>query len=847
MNHTDKKHHLLQLDEKSFRRNVVLPLLSRLPGVTNVTDNHGAQELGIDVIYFYPDPMGTDACVGIQLKVGNINVATGKSSTDDVGTLEKQITLASRNEVALVNPVGSFRISKFQIMTTGNISSGAKTHLMKFARDEFRLNLEFKEGDNVIELLDRFYPDYWQYLNKTLSAYYASLREKYSRIDDITKLGAKQAPLIDDIYVPLTVTEAIDDESLELVEERKDIEEQETVLPVTKRETLGDVELLDENAKKIFIIGESGSGKRVLLRQLLFEQLRRNEKDTLGGVLPFLIDAKNVAASNEPLLTSLEKYLEEHEGSQIKEELSDYLVKKGIIIFVDKLSRINGSINVVEMIEKLNEFTNLYPKTRCVVPIRETQLSELAEQVSFKRYKLDYFGPTQVSALVDKWFSSNEHMNDSSLDVVAQQLIKNVSQGSLPRTPLVYTLNLILLDNEDSKNSNIADLFDKYVDIFLGKWNEELRTNFKFAFKQKKRFLSELAFEMQNLGVESIPREDVLAFFASKFDYMGIDGNTEELLEEMKVGGVLTEEYSNIRFTLYVLQEFFTGIALREHHTEETVVEKLDDRFWGQAIVFYAGLKRECNMLLEHIVTTKETDNFVIQSYRSYMAGMLASNADQSEGALKKEAIRTALLGQVLTLRRLAFIMRQIYGQVGELYAGNFIDLFSFYSMGSPLLERQYKELLEESDSIFEHLDKQEIVVSETESVLPRYLLTSMLLRFGMSGHMEEVQKLVSQPNPYILWLLHIRLNDFVGKRIERTAGQDSDVALRSIRGLRTKLMSKLRNRKYWEANRKLLQKDRKKTKEAYLLPPAEFVLAQPLKYMTVEENQLPDDERESD
>lgn len=845
MDQAEKKLHLAQLDEASFRKNLVIPLLRRLPGISHVTDNHGAQERGIDIIYFFSDPMGTEACVGIQLKVGNITVSTSKGN-DDVATLEKQIVLASKNEVDLVDPVGTFKISKFQIMTTGSISSGAKTHLMKVSRDDFRMNLEFKEGENVIGLIDNWHPDYWIYLNKSLSTYYAFLRTKYARIDDITKLGAKQAPLIEEIYVPLTVTEAIDDESLEFIEERKGgsrSDEAETAIPKTERRTINDVDLLNEEAAKVFIVGESGSGKRVLLRQLLFEQLKQNEHKAEGGRVPFLIDAKRLVESQKSLIAILDEYLEEHEGGQLREGLKQRCNEHGVLILVDKLSRVSNADLVNQVMEKLNEFIATYPKCRCIIPIRETQLPESAEQVSFKRYKLDYFGPSQVNSLVDKWFSSDKSMDEYSLDIIAQQLIRNVSQGSLPKTPLVYTLNLILLDNEDSKNSNIADLFDKYVDIFLGKWNEELKMNYKFAFKQKRRFLSELAFKMQDLGADYMRTTDVLTFFEDKFVYMGIDGNPQELLEEMKLGGLLVEEQNNVRFRIYVLQEFFTGIALRELFEEQNVAEKLDDRFWGQSIIFYAGLKRECNLLLEHMVTTKETDNFVIQGYRSYMAGMLASNADQSESGLKKEAIRSALFGQVLTLRRLAYILKHIYGQVGELYAGNFIDLFAFYAMGSPLLERQYRELLEEEDKVFSDLDKDLIEISDTESMMPQYLLTSMLLRFGMPNHLEEVQKLLAQPNPYILWLLYIRLNDFVGKRLERTAGQDTDIALRSIRKVRTKLISKLRDKKYRETNRALLQKNRNRTKGGYLLPPAELALAQPLKYMDVDPHLL--DERE--
>ena len=834
VNHTEKKQHLSQLNENEFRRNVVIPLLNRLSGVSNVTDNHGAQERGIDIVYFFSDPMNTRTCVGIQLKVGDVSAATGRGN-DDIVTLEKQISLASKNEVVLVNPVGKFQISKFQIMTTGKISNGAKEHLAKVARDEYRLNLEFKEGEHVIELLDRVFPDYWRYLNKDISGYYSFLKKKYAEIEDVTKLGAKQMPFIEDIYVPVTVTEAMDSDSLDYTEQQpRETDFTEASLSKEEPKILDDVELLTDH-HQILLIGESGSGKRVLLRRLLFEQLKRNETSEHGGVIPFLIDARELTTDAMALRNYLDVYLDIHDGKLLKEHLEERIQREGVLILVDKLSRIAAREDVNGVLKKLTDFSDLYPKVRCIVATRETQLIEAAEHVSYKRYKLDYFGSSQVGALVDKWYSSIDKKLELAPDVVVQQLIRNVSQGSLPRTPLVYTLNLILLDNEDSQNSNIADLFDRYVDLFLGKWNDELKIESKFSFRQKKRFLSELAYEMQQREVDCMPTNEVRDFFGGIFEHIGINGNSQEMLEEMKSGGILTEEQGYIRFTLYVLQEFFTGIALREQDDVEAVLGKLDDRFWGQAIVFYAGLKRECNTLLEHFVTLKETDDFAIQGYRSHMAGMIASNADQSENSLKKEAVRYALLGHVLTLRRLAVILRHIYGQVGELYAGNFLDLLAFYSVGSPLLERQYKDLLKEQDGILKTFDEELVRFSDAESVIPQFLLSSMLLRFGADGYLEEIQKLVSQPNPYILWLLYLRLNDFEVRRLERTAGQETDLSkhqVRQIRGIRTKLTSKLRDRKYREANREILQKNKTRTKEAYLLPPPEKVLAQPAKYL---------------
>ena len=825
----EKIKHLAVLNENQFRKSIVLPVLRIMDGIESVLDNHGANEHGIDVVFFDRPPLSTTpTCVGVILKVGDITQMDNSRGKYKVTEIKDQITLAADNDLNLVNPAGKFRASRLIVMTTGKISNQAQTQLSKHAQNSHRLNLQAFDGSSVIGLIDKYYGEYWQFFDKTVLEYYRKLTEDYKYIEDISKLGVQEVKLVDDIYVPMTVSEILEEGPVQLDSGDPDISRM-----TGGSETISEVRLLDNEHRKVLLIGTTGSGKRIVLRHLLSEQIKLNGQGSDSDIIPFLLDAKDLKQSQTSLRDYLDHYLQYHDGGQLRDGFEKRLTETGVLILVDKLSRVNGSGEVLKLLETLDQFCVDYPKTRVVVALRDSQASEASEATNFKRYRLNFFGTSQVSTLVQNWYKDKIGVDLLPYEVVVQQLIRNVSQSALPKTPLVFTLNLVLLDSEESKTSNIADLFDKYCDLHLGKWNQELNLPFKYEFRQKKLLLSELAHFMQETQTDILPKENVLALFGKRIKQMGVKIQAEEILAETIAGGILLPEGNFIRFTLYVLQEFFVGVYLRDMQTDSKVASKLDDTFWGMPIIFYSGLKRECNALLEEIVTLKETPNISLQAYRSYMAGMIASNADHTDSDLKKEAIRFAFLGYVTFQKRLAVILSGHYGQIGELYAGIFLDTLAFYGLGSPLLELQYKELLTEKLAILEGFDEEIIPLSETEKEMPMFLIASLLTRFGLDGHVEALEQILASPNPYILVLLHSALHKLKAQRPEISKlNPELPPNWKKISGIQTRLKRKLQKEMYRDARRHLLRRNRNAVKKGFILPPPERALQRPGDYL---------------
>lgn len=821
MLNTEKTKHLKELLEEPFRIHLAVPLLRRLPSVHHATDVHGRNESGADIVYFERDALNIQSCVAVQLKVGNIDLSkNGKGET--FSQVSDQIKLVSRARFELAAPTGKHKPSKYIVITTGRISERAREELSKLARDEYSLNCQFIDGEKLIELIDENWSEYWESINKDMIDYTGTLAMRFRKIEDIVGRGANYTKNIDEIYVTARLQEIVNEKALRLAGN----DEVEVRLPRVIEES----EILNLQGNNL-IVGDSGTGKRLLLRSLLFQQIKNNENLPDGGVLPFLIDATTINDPSINIESILKEYLYANNGGHLAEELDKY-ISNGILIIIDRLSRVSEEGRIKNILQAFIEFSKLNPKVRFIGSIRDAEIFETASLKDVKRWQVMAFQHSQVVSLVSKWFNSVKIRSDKDLNVIVEQLTRNVIQGSLPHTPLVFTLNLVLLEN-DFQTTNLADVLDKYVDLYLGKWDAEFNIVSKYDFSLKRSILSKMALRMLEEGVDRMPRDHLIKFFDEQFDRMGRQIDSSKIYDEIRARGLLVEELGIVRFSLYAFQEWFAGYEIHRNKDENFVLSKIDNRFWGQPIVFYAGLKRNCDYILENIYTLKEVPEFALQFYRSYLAGMIAVNADESSDEAKREAIRYSIYGYILMLRRLSFILRQATGQIGELYAGMAIDFMLYYGIGSPKLEKQYNDLFFDNinNPIINASLDDSLDLGMTEMDLPRLFLSSLMTRLGTERSIESMNHMIRSNNPYILMLLYVRLNHMIDLRLQLSP----DAKVDDLRGVRREIHRKLnRNR---EETRRILEKNNRLTKSLYILPSMEELLQRPTAISLLPEN----------
>ena len=128
--------------EEQLRLQVVIPVLRATPGIVNVTDVHGQNERGLDVVFFTQTGIER-LCYGLQLKQGSI---TGGGTGDrTVKQIVDQLQLADdfSHPVATLS-AGVFQVDRFVVATSGKISSAAREEI---ARRVKKTPVLFWDGD----------------------------------------------------------------------------------------------------------------------------------------------------------------------------------------------------------------------------------------------------------------------------------------------------------------------------------------------------------------------------------------------------------------------------------------------------------------------------------------------------------------------------------------------------------------------------------------------------------------------------------------------------------------------------------------------------------------------------
>ena len=142
-NSNEQLHQMRALNEEDFTNQFVLPMFrARYRGVYY---NHGVDEYGRDVLIWIIDEMGDRRDKGAQIKVGNI---TG--STSEVQELIAQARAAF--SVPMIDEQSHERgICELYIITSGQISSNAKTQILNGLGVPYKNIIHFWNGERVLQ------------------------------------------------------------------------------------------------------------------------------------------------------------------------------------------------------------------------------------------------------------------------------------------------------------------------------------------------------------------------------------------------------------------------------------------------------------------------------------------------------------------------------------------------------------------------------------------------------------------------------------------------------------------------------------------------------------------------
>lgn len=575
-----KEQYLAQMSEDAFRDEVVRPLFLRI-GYLDGGEYCGPTEQGKDALFIEKNLMGLWAVVAVQTKKGNLNLAS--KATQNIETALTQLRTACNTTVIMLLDKKKVKPSKVLLCASGKINDAARRHIVDEVRDP---RIDFLDIDDIIPRIDAHYPELWLGIDAELAPYYRavkSLIEGKVGNSSVTQLGAisatkdiLQGAATDNYFVPVNVF-------------RTYVKITKVQGQVVKKPELIEIEateLAHRHATRIVVAGDGGAGKSTVLKRIVYDAVRRGVDKSGEYTIPILIPAVDVAYGNgAPLVEIIDAFTKKLANTQNACFSTQDLDHGRVVIMVDALDEISSDEKRLEVLRKVNIFCDANPKVRVIITSRQYAFNKHLEELrSFENYSVSPINLTQAEKILQ-----NVQRGKALPKEVTSELMRRLDEvHGIELNPLLVTVFAATAEyNRQDIPANITELFKKFTELMLGRWDDDKGLNQQYQAPLKDFLAQKLAFEMHAAKTTRMPLTEIRRKIEQLLRARGHDADYDQLQHELvSRSGLFRVIDGNVEFRHHLLQEFFAGRAIENM---DFIKEQLSDEWWKRPIVFYFG------------------------------------------------------------------------------------------------------------------------------------------------------------------------------------------------------------------------------------------------------------------
>ena len=159
--------------------------------------------------------------------------------------------------------------------------------------------------------------------------------------------------------------------------------------------------------------------------------------------------------------------------------------------------------------------------------------------------------------------------------------------------------------------ANITELFAKFTELMLGRWDEKKGLNQQYQAKVKETLLSEFAFKLHERGESSFNRTEFIDFADRRLKEINLSADLDTLVFEILDRSGLLRGDREVEFRHHLLQEYFAAKGVPD---TDFIRGVLADDWWRNSVVFYFGANpRSVDELLDVATsnTAKSSEAFI--------------------------------------------------------------------------------------------------------------------------------------------------------------------------------------------------------------------------------------------
>jgi NACHT domain len=361
---------------------------------------------------------------------------------------------------------------------------------------------------------------------------------------------------------------------------------------------LPEIDGVISNPKYILLHGIATSGKSTILKKLGKDFLEKFRSPYL-----FYFELGEVFKKKNGYSIQVEIINKFKDITAIDLDLN--AVNDRVLILLDGLDEVPNKESrdtIIQQIIELKKYNNI----QVVLTSRTNDYITNNNTIEsfFEKFELLPITPAEIIALGEKILGHGSQFNT---------FVKMVKKGSLlkafPKTPLTSILLAILFKEKDidikELPKNITELYRKFIDLFLNRWDKNKGVSEQFEIQQKEFVLQTIAVHMQKNRLITMSEEDLEIFIStlSKKKHIGGPKDTKVHINNLceRTCILVKDEFTNsYRFFHLTIQEYLAAQKLN-YKDDDLLVQNFYDEWWLNANIFYAGNKTEYPDILQRV------------------------------------------------------------------------------------------------------------------------------------------------------------------------------------------------------------------------------------------------------
>ncbi|MDE0102757.1 MAG: hypothetical protein OXN89_10290 [Bryobacterales bacterium] len=535
-------------------------LLGKLPRVRHVMYCHGPSEKGADfVVSRTHEDFGTVEYIGVIAKVGRI--------LQNFKGIERQIDECSLPRL-VEGGKKKIRLTEIWVIATKHITQGAKEKIHEKYRNR---KIEFITGPMLEQLVDRYTPLAWSRLPIVVGEYLQDLRvrtEEQDKSVSLLQMSDEAFYIRQDLYhIP----------DIEYRYKPKHYRQPRRV----------DVDHITDSYRCILIEGGVGSGKSKLLRRL-----------TTEASLPEVFRKTKVL----PLLTTYTEVMKQHSGkvrnlieSRVSREVRTACPDSEYLVLIDAFDEL--PMDVDSQPEELNSMFMQASKEHGIRVVVTSRYLKGVDQGGVLRPNVARCELPPLSLRRTFDFIAKLCTKINIRDRILEDLKKSALFRNMPKSPMsAILLARLLNENQQDIPSNMTELYSKYSELMLGRWDEKKGLQSQKEYQALDNILMRLARQMIDSGRLFMPMTEVKDVFTEYLNQRNLEIEVASLIEKMVNRCEIVFVASDSGMLGFKHRSFTEFLYAKSFIADKQLV--VDSRvfsvYWASTFFFYLGLRKDC-------------------------------------------------------------------------------------------------------------------------------------------------------------------------------------------------------------------------------------------------------------